>query len=653
MPFSLQSRSSKLAPPVSRRRPCHGPFQPFRRELDSILSRFAAAALSARLGMVLVFAGLLGTPTSSADEIPGRKHPVSVIEADIFVQRFKATLRLKCFADDLELLQGVEPLENGTYDSEELLAAQQDHARFLAEKIQLFDANGNRLPLKVTEVVPLEIPAEGIRAGELMNYTLGFHLETTYEQPPEFITIKQMIVAEGILLPSELKVLLKQEGSETPFLHMMKPDAPETFSFDWSKPPLAADASEAEWGKWFEEQREKTLGITSYSSVYNFIYITPREVRQEILVPIASLATVLQLPRADLSYLDISEQDAAAEEIGRFFTKENSIRIDGIEVQPRIDRIDFYGLDLRDFAVQAERKKISMANGRVGIILAYSAKTPPSGVEVNWRLFNDAIKTVDAIVFPYDQVEQTQFSVFLADNTYRWSSPTQRSLPAISEVLAQFEPAQTLQWPLVTTAAGVLAGLALLAGRKLLGNKVATGLALLLLLVAGLSWNVARVPVTVRAARLPELSAETSGEIFRQLHANIFRAFDYHQEEEIYDALARSVDGPLLAELYTQLRKSLEVQQQGGAVSRIDAVNVENGQPSAAISTGDRPGFQYRCKWNLVGSVEHWGHLHQRTNIYDADFTVSLVNGAWKITAMRSLDEQQGPVKTSLRKFGS
>ncbi|MFO0217921.1 MAG: hypothetical protein ACK54I_00795, partial [Planctomycetota bacterium] len=68
---------------------------------------------------------------------------------------------------------------------------------------------------------------------------------------------------------------------------------------------------------------------------------------------------------------------------------------------------------------------------------------------------------------------------------------------------------------------------------------------------------------------------------------------------------------------------------------------------------GDRPGFQYRCKWNLVGSVEHWGHLHQRTNIYDADFTVSLVNGAWKITAMRSLDEQQGPVKTSLRKFGS
>jgi hypothetical protein len=242
--------------------------------------------------------------------------------------------------------------------------------------------------------------------------------------------------------------------------------------------------------------------------------------------------------------------------------------------------------------------------------------------------------------------------MFLADNTYRWSSPTQRELPAISEVLAQFEPAQVIQLPVVTTAAGILAGLILLVGRKLLGKQVAVGSALLLLLLAGCCWNLAPLPLTLRPARLPELSPAASGEIFRQLHANIFRAFDYHREEEIYDALARSVDGPLLAELYTQLRSSLEVQQQGGAVSRIDSVNVESGQPSPLPPENNRPGFGYRSKWNLVGSVEHWGHLHQRTNIYDADFTISLVDGAWKITAMRSLDEQQGPVKTSLRKFG-
>lgn len=614
------------------------------------LARWATAAVIGLLSLALNSPGRAGASESRPGE--AAVHPVSVIEADIYVQRFKTTLRLKCFADDLELLQGVEPLEDGTYDSEELQAAQKDHAQFLADRIQLFDSAGNRLPLKITEIVPLEIPPGGIRSGELMNYTMGFHLETAYEQPPEFITVKQMVVAEGILLPSELKILLKQEGSDTPYLHMMKPDTPETFSFDWSKPPLSGDASEKEWSKWFEEQREKTLGITSYSSVYDFIYITPREVRQEILIPIASLATVLKLERADVSYLDIPEQDAARIEIGEFFSRENSVKIDGLEVRPRVDRIDFYGLDLRDFAIQAERKKISMANGRVGIILSYGAKTPPASVEVNWKLFNEAIKTVDAIVFPYDKVEQTQFSMFLADNTYRWSSDTRRSLPEINEVLAQFQPAQVVQLPLVTIAAGLAGLLTLLCGRRLLGRAVAVGLGLVLLLVAGLSWKAAPLPVTLRPARVPELSAEQAGEIFRQLHANIFRAFDYHQEEEIYDALARSVDGPLLSELYTQLRKSLEVQQQGGAISRIDQVNIESGAKTNQKATGEQLNFDYRCKWNLVGSVEHWGHLHERTNIYDAAFTVTLVDRAWKITGMKSLDEQQGPVRTSLRKFG-
>jgi hypothetical protein len=187
----------------------------------------------------------------------------------------------------------------------------------------------------------------------------------------------------------------------------------------------------------------------------------------------------------------------------------------------------------------------------------------------------------------------------------------------------------------------------------MLGKGVALGLGLVLLLTAGLCWKAAPLPVTVRQARVPELNEEQASEIFRQLHANIFRAFDYHQEEEIYDALARSVDGPLLSELYTQLRKSLEVQQQGGAISRIDQVNVESGAKTGQTAAGEKLNFDYRCKWNLVGSVEHWGHLHERTNIYDAAFTVTLVDKAWKITGMQSLDEQQGPVRTSLRKFGT
>ena len=143
--------------------------------------------------LVLIFASLLSSivPATFARESESSmdSHPVSVVEADVYVNRFLTTMKLKCFAEDLELLQGVEALEDGFYDSDELLDATQDHAEYLAEKITIRDASGDLIPAKVTEIIDIQIPEEGIRAGTLMNYQMGFELEFKYEEPPEFITI--------------------------------------------------------------------------------------------------------------------------------------------------------------------------------------------------------------------------------------------------------------------------------------------------------------------------------------------------------------------------------------------------------------------------------------------------------------------------------
>ncbi len=103
----------------------------------------------------------------------GLSHPVSVVEADIYVNRFRTTMRLKCFAEDLELLQGVEALEDGLYDSEELLDATKDHAEYLAEKITIRNAAGELMTPKIKEIIDIEIPDEGIKAGNLMNFSDG------------------------------------------------------------------------------------------------------------------------------------------------------------------------------------------------------------------------------------------------------------------------------------------------------------------------------------------------------------------------------------------------------------------------------------------------------------------------------------------------
>ncbi len=109
-----------------------------------------------------------------------------------------------------------------------------------------------------------------------------------------------------------------------------------------------------------------------------------------------------------------------------------------------------------------------------------------------------------------------------------------------------------------------------------------------------------------------------------------------------------------MRDFYLNMRKSLEVKEQGGAVAKIDEVKILSGEIAAA-AVGQKqledPEFAYRCKWNLLGTIEHWGHIHQRTNTYDAVFNVENVDGTWKLTDFETIDEQQGRVKTSLRKF--
>lgn len=608
---------------------------------------------------VLILVSLASQPAlaSAEGERTVRRHPVSVVEADIYVKRFSTTMRLKCFAEDLELLQGVEALEDGFYDSDELREATRDHAEYLAERITIRDRNGDLLEPQIAEVIDIEIPEDGIPAGKLMEYTMGFVLEYKYEEPPEFITIQQDMVAEGQLLPSEFKILLKQAGSDTPYAHMMKPGQPETFRFDWDAPVLNQEDSEEEWSKWFEEQREKTLGITSYSSVYSFIYITDYEVRHEVLIPLATLTTLIDLERREESFLDVDEQEAAAERIREFFSIGNPVRIDGIEVQPVFDRIDFYGLDLRDFAVQAEKRKVSMANGRVGLILSYSTKGSPTEVEVTWDKFNNAIKTVDAVVFAGADVAKTQFSMFLSDNTYRWSAPDRPPLPEITGLSAAINPDDYLppQWtiPLISTGLLLLVGIALCVG-LLARQRVAAWVIAGLLAVAAIPlWGTAvkKIPDPLRKAPQFSLEPDEARQVFAQLHKNLFRAFDYHDEGDIYDALAKSVDGDLLRKLYLDIHQSLKVKEQGGAVARIQEVQLLEGEPIPGPEDAPPISFAYRCKWNLSGTIEHWGHIHQRENRYQADFGVSLEDGAWKITEMEVTDEEQGVVKTSLRQF--
>jgi hypothetical protein len=147
---------------------------------------------------------------------------------------------------------------------------------------------------------------------------------------------------------------------------------------------------------------------------------------------------------------------------------------------------------------------------------------------------------------------------------------------------------------------------------------------------------------------LPQLTAVTVGKepreaVAESLLSNVYRAFDYHSESDIYDALARSVQGDLLAELYLKIKQGLIMREQGGAVAQVKQVNVLKVEP---IAGGSADGFSARVTWQVEGTVEHWGHLHTRINEYAADFAIAAVNGAWKIIGMQV--NRQSIVRTAV-----
>jgi hypothetical protein len=162
---------------------------------------------------------------------------------------------------------------------------------------------------------------------------------------------------------------------------------------------------------------------------------------------------------------------------------------------------------------------------------------------------------------------------------------------------------------------------------------------LILLVAAVLLYPHGRMEVKRPTAMLRDLDPQQASAILNSLLQNVYRAFDFRDESDVYDKLAISVQGDLLTDIYLQNRKSFAVQKAGGAQARVNEVEVLSATARPAADTSGA--FVLDATWTAQGSVGHWGHVHTRKNYYDAAVTVAVVDGAWKITALELLEERR------------
>ena len=588
--------------------------------------------------------------TVSLTDKSDASHPISLTRASIYLTREAAEVRIEVFLEDLYLFHQLQPNREDFLNLSVIKEGIQLHEQFLSERFEITDVQGNRFESQSVSVAPYDLPAEGVPLSDLMGHQLVFDLQYKFDQPPEFLTFTQMFTDEEAILPSETKLEIKQQGGGELVEHTLLPHEPYSMRVNWENPPLSPEASAEERSVWQKRAKESLLGITNYSRVYSFLYIDDFEVRHEFLIPYLSLDEDLVLARDDDSLLDLTEQDLARQQIEGYFASGNPLTIDGKLRQPIVQRCDFYGLDMTDFAMPSKRRVVPVTNARVALILTYRLDRAPNSLELTWNRFNNAIWSVSTSIIGQGEPIKKDLSRIGDGNTLKWTRPNDWRLPdtirPVEAVRIQTvpEPLSIMLLILSLIAVGITASAAAV-GRIRLATTAGIISASSILLGLQIGNPLGAVP------NLP-LDDEEAGAVFEKLHDNVYAAFKRRTEESIYDGLESSVDGDLLRRIYLEISQGLADEDDGAASAKIESIQrlkvTRNSVPPSESVFAKEDIFGIDCSWRVVGRVEHWGHIHIRDVLYQAQFHVADMGPNWKLIAMEAFSQSSMNTQTQL-----
>jgi hypothetical protein len=381
-------------------------------------------------------------------------------------------------------------------------------------------------------------------------------------------------------------------------------------------------------------------------------------VRFAVTVNLAFVDANTDFVRELEDHLDEAEFGPLFEELTDYFARAVAVEIDGrpVELLTRtggwgeltgeLTYVEGNQAMVRHFPVSGIR-----ALSTVRIEFGYPSATEPHQVAILWREFPpDLAQPVDP---PPPMRIRTQLNdgsgdvalEFTAEEPQHvWHGEVTTALERFLPVVEPPAPA-VVALPLASLGLGAAALLLLaLATRGAVRARPARlrahvagafGLALLAFALRGV------LELEVERGAPPALAESDAVAIFEALHANLYTAFDYDDRDEIYGALANCVAGEQLDALYQRVFRSLVMADQGGAVSRVQAVRhlATSLESSGVLPDFGTEGFTVATRWQVDGRVSHFGHTHERTQEYAGRFTIGEVDGAWRILGDELLEE--------------
>lgn len=324
-----------------------------------------------------------------------------------------------------------------------------------------------------------------------------------------------------------------------------------------------------------------------------------------------------------------ASREATQAELQSHLSRWLRLRVDGVEVESRIAQVE-----IQRFEDHLETWEFV----KVGVRL----ETPvaPKQMAFAWLQYADggghAFMEVDCEV---DARGELAYPVFRErEPEYVWHRPREQEAWQ-PPPLPTPTPPRVIQVPVLAIGLVMLSLIALVLGwrRMSAGSRVA-------LPVLGGVLGYACLGVGTLAYEVPgsgglrRPAGDGAVAVFASLHRGAYGALDGETEDEVYDALARSVTGELLPRLYMDIHESMILEKEGGAVAKVQKTEILDVEVLPE-GTPEDAWFKVRARWRVHGKVGHWGHTHQRINEYLADVTVVAAQDGWKLADIQVLDQ--------------
>ncbi len=596
--------------------------------------------VSVRLWIVLLIVCFTSIPFSSKADwinLTGAETAPNIAEITIFDDRVEVALEI--YIGDLATFAELVPndwLKPGEVER----PPPEQRLRYFSEQIlQFVTDTGEQLQAQ------LRVAEPRLRKDRFSPFA-GMVIPYTGRRVPEAPADKRVLYAElvypfGRAPPKTLTIIppLDKEGRarvDIGFITYHKSVPVIDFRYLGGRSTLTLDPD-----PWYSSFDNPNLKRHHKYALMSFLYVEPYEVRHEILTRIKDLDEWMDLGLRGDRYIEIDELEPLKQRIGEFLLHRNPVTVDGEALKPILDRSNYVKVGLTGIQILDRSERLEIVSAIVGVIITYITEGMPQQATVDWELFTEQIQRVPATAV--DPAGPLFSYVEPGDNRLTWTNFLNNyELPTVRQIGVTGTLGE-LRVPVLTLLClvGLLGTVFWLLVRVRRGKPVAFPLvaAALLLVAAVVVYPFARFTIFRPALIAGELDDEHAGALLQTLLKNVYRAFDFRDEEDVYDKLALSVSGDLLTNIYLQNRRSMKIQRAGGAQARIKEVAVE--QASAERLDGDGLTYALHGRWTALGTVGHWGHVHQRKNRYDAVVTVSARDGIWKIVGLELRDEQR------------